>query len=82
MAGERWEQAIRSLAVPVLFIHGDHDAIPEGAARASAAMMPRARALIIRGADHLPWIDEPAQFFAAADQFLMGEWPDRSEAVP
>lgn len=82
LSGLQWGQSLSDVTAPVLFIHGDHDAIPVESARASAALLPDARVLVIHGADHLPWLDQPAQFFVAADRFFEGAWPDRAEAVP
>jgi proline iminopeptidase len=82
LSGLQWGRSLSELMVPVLFIHGDHDAIPVESARASAALLPDARILVIHGADHLPWLDQPAQFFVAADRFFEGTWPDRAEVIP
>jgi pimeloyl-ACP methyl ester carboxylesterase len=81
LADQQW-QALHSLPVPVLVIHGDHDAIPVEAALALAAALPEGLVLVIRGADHLPWIEQPAQFFPAAEQFFRGAWPSAAEVVP
>jgi proline iminopeptidase len=82
LSGLQWQKGLSEITVPVLFIHGDHDAIPVESARASAALLPDARILAIHGADHLPWLDQPAQFFVAADRFFKGAWPNHAEAVP
>jgi len=65
-----WRADLRRLDVPVLLIHGDHDAIPVAAAREWAASLPGARLVVLPAADHLPWIEQPARFFAAVNDFL------------
>lgn len=76
---EEWRPALAGVAAPVLLIHGAHDAIPLAASRAWAAALPDARLLVLPHADHLPWIEQPTRFFAAADRFLQGEWPPGAE---
>jgi proline iminopeptidase len=76
-----WTQGLRSLRIPALIIHGDHDAIPLASARDLADLIPGARLLVIHDADHLPWVEKPAEFFRAADQFFRGEWPAGATAV-
>lgn len=65
-----WRGGLRGVSVPVLVLHGDHDAIPMDAARAWVASIPGARLVVIPDADHLPWVEQPARFFAAVDSFL------------
>jgi proline iminopeptidase len=65
-----WRGELRGVSAPVLVLHGDHDAIPVDAARAWVASIPGARLVVIPGADHLPWVEQPARFFAAVDSFL------------
>jgi proline iminopeptidase len=74
-----WRPGLRGIAIPVLLIHGEHDAIPVAASREWAASLPDARLLVLTAADHLPWIEQPARFFRAADRFLQGEWPTGTE---
>jgi proline iminopeptidase len=70
-----WRPALAGITAPVLLIHGAHDAIPVEASRAWAAALPDARLLVLPRADHLPWVEQPARFFQAVDEFLQGNWP-------
>lgn len=70
-----WREELASIQAPVLIVHGARDAIPAAAAAAWAEALPDARVLVLPGADHFPWLDQPDEFFAAADGFLRGSWP-------
>lgn len=70
--GRDWHALLERIRVPVLIIHGEQDAIPAESARELARALPDGRVLIVPLADHLPWLDRPEQFFAAADAFLRG----------
>lgn len=73
---------VAQVKVPVLTIHGTKDRnAPYGAGREWAMMLPNARLLTIKGAAHLPWIDEPELFFSAVDTFLSGKFPKTAEQV-
>lgn len=76
-----WRPSLRALRVPVLVIHGAHDAIPVAASRAWAQALPDARLLVLSSADHLPWVEQPKHFISAVDQFFRGKWPDGAEIV-
>ena len=65
-----WRPEVRAVSTPVLILHGDHDAIPIAASLAWAETLPNARLIVIREADHLPWVEQPGQFFPAVDRFL------------
>jgi proline iminopeptidase len=70
------------VAMPVLTIHGTHDRnAPYGAGREWVSRLPNARLLTVRGAAHMPWIDQPTVVFPAIDQFLKGKWPVNAEPV-
>ena len=70
-----WTEVMGAIPVPVLVIHGDHDAIPAASSAAWARGMRNARLLVLPDADHLPWVEQPDAFFAAVDAFLRGGWP-------
>jgi len=72
---------LAALDIPVLVIQGTDDLVPVEASRAWAASAPDARFLAIEGSGHHPYIERPQEFFAAADAFLKGEWPQGSEVV-
>lgn len=76
-----WRDKVKSLEIPVLTIHGDHDSIPMEGARTWVYSLPSARLLVIPNAGHLPFVEDPALFYPSVDTFLRGEWPDRAEVV-
>lgn len=76
-----WREKVKSLEVPVLTIHGDHDSIPMEGARTWVYSLPNARLLVIPNAGHLPFVEQPDLFYPSVDGFLKGEWPERAEVV-
>lgn len=76
-----WETFHR-LTHPVLTIHGTRDRnAPYGAGREWATRLPNARLLTVRGAAHMPWIDQPAVVLTSIDTFLRGQWPPGTEQL-
>ena len=67
---------------PVLVIHGEADPIPVESSEAWAEAMPNARLLLIKGAGHLPQVEQPGIFFSAAETFLKGKFPTEAKKVP
>jgi proline iminopeptidase len=62
--------ASANLAVPVLLVDGAHDVRPRWAVDSLERALPAARRVVLEGAGHLPWVDEPAAFRAAVSGFL------------
>jgi proline iminopeptidase len=62
--------ACRALRVPVLLVDGAHDIRPRRAVDSLARALPAARRVVLAGAGHLPWVEEPAAFRAAVARFL------------
>lgn len=57
---ERVASAVARCAVPVVFLHGSADPIDfEGSARATAAVMPRAKVIVLPGVGHFAWLEQP-----------------------
>ena len=75
-------EELKKIAVPVLTIHGtkDRNAAYAGG-RAWAAQLPDARFVMLEGAAHAMWLDDPVTTFSAMRAFLRGEWPLLSEKV-
>jgi proline iminopeptidase len=70
------------LATPVLTVHAPEDrSTPYGGGREWAQLLGNARLLTVERAGHMPWIEHPAQVFAAIDGFLAGSWPAGAEMV-
>jgi proline iminopeptidase len=74
LQGRAWDSIVARITIPVLVLHGDQDAIPPASARELAQMLPNGRVVVLPRADHLPWLDQPDAFFAAADSFFRGKW--------
>lgn len=66
---------------PVLVIHGMADPIPVESSEAWAWAMPNARLLLIKGAGHIPQVEQPELFFSAVETFLKGGWPQGAEKI-
>jgi len=62
--------ACRALRVPVLLVDGAHDIRPRRAVDSLERALPAARRVVLAGAGHLPWVEEPAAFRAAVTRFL------------
>ena len=56
---------------PTLVVAGEDDFICDvTAAREMAELIPGARLVVIPDAGHFPWVEQPAAFRAALDEFL------------
>ncbi|MEV4510847.1 alpha/beta hydrolase [Dactylosporangium sp. NPDC049525] len=55
----------RDLRVPVLIIDGELDLRPRWAVDSLAAALPDVRRVILAGASHLPWVEDPDGFSGA-----------------
>jgi proline iminopeptidase len=60
----------RDLAVPTLIIDGDRDQRPRWAVDSLARALPDVRRVILTGAGHLPWVEDPDGFRRAVAEFL------------
>jgi proline iminopeptidase len=70
--GYDWRPLLRALSTPALVLHGERDALPASVALELAALLPRARPVLLPDAGHMPFWEAPAQFFALVDEFLSG----------
>lgn len=63
--------AIEALPVPLLVVHGTHDAyVPLDAARWSASAAPDAELVVLDGCGHAPFLEAPDAFDDALSRFL------------
>ena len=70
------------VTMPVLTIHGTADrAVPYGAGREWAFILPNAKLLTIEEGGHLSWIEEPERVLDAVKTFLSGRWPKDVERI-
>ena len=71
-----WGQRLKRMTAPTLVIHGSNpDQVPPDGGPAVAAIVPNARLFTIANAGHDAWLDQPAVFFKAANEFLAGLSP-------
>ena len=73
--------ALRRLSRLALVVEGERSNIPLEATRFWARNALESRLLLIAGAGHRTWLDQPAQLFTAMDAFLRGQWPQGSVEV-
>ncbi|MCZ7526627.1 MAG: alpha/beta hydrolase [Acidimicrobiia bacterium] len=70
---------LERVEVPTLVVAGDEDAeMPLRYARELAHRLPGARLLVLEGAGHKCFLEQPDAFARAVGAFLAGEWPERS----
>ena len=70
--GQSWDLApmLAGIQTPALVIHGAGDAIPFASTAGYAEALPNGELLVIEGAGHFPWLEEPVDFFTAVNTFL------------
>lgn len=76
-----WRDALESVTVPRLVVHGEEEAFPLEGSREWVRGFQNARLLVIPDARHFPFVDRPDLFFPAVDRFLRGDWPPEAEVV-
>jgi len=68
--GFDWRDAAARIRARTLLIHGTSDMIPVAQAVRTAQTIPAAKLELIPDAGHMPFWEQPVQFFAAAEAFL------------
>jgi len=76
-----WREAMASVAVRTLVIHGTRDPIPHTSAEEWARTLPNSRLLSLDGIGHFPYLEAPDRFFAAINTFLSGRWPSTAKSL-
>jgi proline iminopeptidase len=56
--------------VPTLILHGRQDPIPVASSEAAARAMPAAELVLIDGAGHVPYVEQPTALFPPIREFL------------
>jgi pimeloyl-ACP methyl ester carboxylesterase len=71
--GEDWRHALPNVAAPTLLIYGEHDEdVPLAVAEAAMKELPAgARLVVVPGAGHFPFLDDPKAFVEAVSDFLL-----------
>ncbi len=68
--GFDWRQDAARIRARTLLVHGTSDLIPVAQAERTAAIIADARLHLILDAGHMPFWEQPEQFFAAVEEFL------------
>ena len=68
--GYDWLDAIGSITVPTLVVHGEDDLLPVAVARRIASVIRGARLAVIPHAGHMPFWEAPKVFFGVVERFL------------
>jgi len=68
--GYDWRASIREIASRTLLVHGAQDVIGPALAHATAQLIPRSTVLVIDRAGHMPFFEQPKEFFGAVESFL------------
>ena len=63
---------LKSLAVPLLVVHGEEDAIPMDLVAEWATAMPHATLLKVKSAAHFPYAERPDFVWPAVERFFTG----------
>ena len=63
------QEGLRQLQIPALVVHGRQDPIPLASAQACAAALG-AEGVWLDDCGHVPYVEQPAQLFAAVEDFL------------
>jgi pimeloyl-ACP methyl ester carboxylesterase len=71
--GEDWRHALPNVSVPTLLIYGEKDEdVPQAVALAAMEALPEgARLVVMAGAGHFPFLDDPEAFAEALTGFLL-----------
>ncbi|WP_188192921.1 alpha/beta fold hydrolase [Nonomuraea sp. SYSU D8015] len=62
-----------ALQVPTLIVDGAHDIRPRWAVDSLEQALPRVSRVVLRGAGHMPWVEEPDGFRSAVNAFLASD---------
>ena len=64
-----WD-SLGDIDVPVLIVHGDRDPIPVEMVQEMNDALPDSRLSLVTGSGHFPFVEKPADFWAAVHDFL------------
>ena len=65
-----YRKALKAVHAPVLVIHGEDDLQPDSASRVYADLFPNAQFVMLEGAGHFSFHEQPAAFSAIVGEFL------------
>jgi proline iminopeptidase len=64
--------ALRSLGVPTLVLHGEHDFVPVACAARIADAVPGGRLVVVNGTGHFSYLERPGEVCRLITEFLRG----------
>ena len=73
--GYDWQREVTAIRATTLLIHGLDDVLPARLAEETGALIPHATVHRVAAAGHMPFFEQPAEFFATVLGFL--DAPDR-----
>jgi proline iminopeptidase len=68
--GYDWRAILPRVAAATLVVHGAQDLLPPRLARETASLIPRSTLLLVEGAGHMPFWEQPEPFFRGVRAFL------------
>lgn len=68
--GYDWTSLVRGVHAPTLVIHGSRDLLPLSVAREIVAHIPRSGLAAMESSGHMPFWEQPEDFFATVEDFL------------
>lgn len=68
--GAELRRRLSGLSVPTVILHGRHDPIPLRWAEEAAAVIPRARLIVLERSGHLPYLEEADRTLGEVRRFL------------
>jgi proline iminopeptidase len=74
LTGVEYADRLPSIKVPTLITVGDHDECDPSLAKAMHALIPGSKLVVLPDSGHMTFVDQPALFTEAVEQFL-GETP-------
>lgn len=70
---EAARETLRGIEAEVLIVVGERDAVTGvSVADKYCALLPQCQRVVVKGAGHYPWVDEPDAFRDAVEKFLVG----------
>jgi proline iminopeptidase len=69
--GYDWTKVVASIEVPTLVVHGEDDLLSVDVARSIASLVQRSEVALIPHAGHMPFWEEPEEFFSIVERFLV-----------
>jgi proline iminopeptidase len=61
---------LRAIKAPVLLVHGRQDPVAEGGVAEAHSLIRRSQLVLINNCGHLPWLEQPDQFWESVNAFL------------